>query len=84
MCKSFSEFYQDHLFTLRLNIARRRKELGWTQEMLAEKANISVGYLASIEAPHSDAVPSFEMICLLAFHLGLEPAELLFMDTEIL
>lgn len=84
MNKNFPTFYQEHLFILRQNLTRYRKKLGWTQQQLAEMANISVGYLASIEAPHSDAVPSFEMICLLAFYLEVEPSDLMFLDSEIL
>ncbi|MCI8360012.1 MAG: helix-turn-helix transcriptional regulator [Clostridiales bacterium] len=77
------KFYDDHLFILHLNIARFRRERGWTQEQLAEKAGVSVSYLASLEAPNSDIAPSFRVQCNLAYALGVEPSDLTEMDGEV-
>ena len=84
MRESFADFYQSHLYNLRQNITRYRKIRKLTQQKLAENLNISVGYLASIEAPNSRAVPSFDMICLIAYHLEIEVCDLLFLDKDIL
>lgn len=76
------KFYQDHLFVLRLNITRFRRERGWTQEQLAENAGISVRHLAALEAPHSHTEPSFKMLCRLAFALGVTVSDLTKIDRD--
>ncbi len=84
MRESFADYYQIHLYVFRQNVTRYRKIRNLTQQKLAEKLNISVGYPASIEAPNSNAVPSFDMICLPAYHLEVEVYDLLFVDKDIL
>jgi transcriptional regulator with XRE-family HTH domain len=51
-------------------IQARRKILGVTQEMLAEKADISVGMLAQLETGHR--VPSLPMLVHLCLVLKLD------------
>ena len=77
------KFYDDHLFILYLNIARFRRERGWAQEQLTEKAGIRVHYLASLEALNSDAEPSLRVQCNLAYALGVEPSDLTEMDGGV-
>ncbi|MCI8359914.1 MAG: helix-turn-helix transcriptional regulator [Clostridiales bacterium] len=76
------KFYEDCLFILHLNIARFRRERGWTQEQLAERAGISVRYIASLEAPYSHAEPSFRVLCQLAFALGVQVSDLTRIDRD--
>lgn len=83
MSTPYPKFYSDRLLFLRLNITHYRKRKGWTQQQLAEAADISTGYLASLEAKQSTAVPSFDMICLLAYHLEVEPSDLMAADAEL-
>ncbi|MCI8361209.1 MAG: helix-turn-helix transcriptional regulator [Clostridiales bacterium] len=71
------KFYDDCLFILHLNITRFRRERGWAQEQLAERAGVSVRHLANLEAPHSSAAPSFAVLCRLAYALGIEPSALI-------
>ncbi len=78
------KFYDDHLFVLHLNITRFRRERGWTQGELAKKAGISVSHLAGLEAPNSDAEPSFKVLCNLAYALDIEPSDLTKVDREVI
>lgn len=56
-------------------IARRRKELGLTQSVAEERAEIGSGYLTSIERARS--IPSTEVIMRLAVALETTPDEFL-------
>jgi transcriptional regulator with XRE-family HTH domain len=56
------------------NIKARRKDLGLTQESLAEKVDTASTYIASIES--GQRTPSFKMIERIAEVLGIEAPEL--------
>ena len=58
----------DILFVLGSNIRRLRKEFGWTQQLLAEKAGISVPFMTQIELGRKSA--SLEVIQGIACALG--------------
>lgn len=62
---------------LGLNITYYRKLKGWTQEQLAEKAEISRTHLSNIEAPNAPKSVSLETLFEIAEVLGVEPARLL-------
>lgn len=62
---------------LGLNIAYYRKLRGWTQEQLAERAEISRTHLSNIEAPNAPTALSLEKLFEIASVLGVEPAKLL-------
>ena len=84
MSTSFTKFHMDRLYFFRLNLTYYRNSKGWAQEKLAEKADVSPGYLARLEALNSDAAPSFEMLCKLAFTLGVEPSDLTAVDEDFI
>lgn len=56
------------------NIRNLRKEAGWTQEKLAEKAGISVPFMTQIELARKS--PSLEVIESIAKALGVPYAQL--------
>jgi len=60
-----------------LNIAYYRKREGLTQIQLAEKADISRGYMSEIEAPNMIANVSLEVLFCIAKALRVEPEKLL-------
>lgn len=62
---------------LGLNIAYYRKLRGWTQEQLAERAEISRTHLSNIEAPNVPTSLSLEKLFDIAAVLGVEPVKLL-------
>lgn len=62
---------------LGLNIAYYRKLRGWTQEQLAERAEISRTHLSNIEAPNAPTALPLEKLFEIAVVLGVEPAKLL-------
>ena len=84
MAASYLKFCNNHLFLLHLNITRFRRERGWTQEQFAEKIETSVGYLAHLESPYSDAEPSFKLLCRIAFELGVEVSDLVRVDPDLM
>lgn len=55
---------------LKTNIRRLRTELGWSQEKLAEKAEISPSYVTQIELGNRS--PSIDIIEKIAIALGIE------------
>lgn len=57
------------------NVRRIRKELGYSQLMLAERAGISPGYMCDIE--NANKWPSAEIFLLLAKELKLDSYQLL-------
>ncbi|BDF59673.1 hypothetical protein CE91St36_24900 [Christensenellaceae bacterium] len=59
------------------NVQRYRKEKGFTQETLAEKASISISYLTKIEAPNCDKSFSLEVLLDLSNALGIDVRSLL-------
>lgn len=64
------------------NIIRtKRKEIGMTQEELAEKSNLSINYISRIERNINDNI-SVETLMALSGGLNLSPAQLLGSDSE--
>ena len=84
MSTTLFKFHANSLYFFRLNLAYYRNAKGWTQEQLAEKAGISPGYLAHLEALRSDAEPSFETLSRLACALGVTISELTAVDLELI
>ncbi|MCI8361536.1 MAG: helix-turn-helix transcriptional regulator [Clostridiales bacterium] len=78
------KFHQDNLYFFRLNLAYYRHRKGYTQEQLAEKVGISVGYLASLESRRSDAEPSYELLSDLAYELGISVSMLTAVDEGVI
>ena len=68
---------KDYYIELGLNIAFYRKRAGMTQDMLAEKANLSRSHLSAIEAPNLIRPFSLEILFNIAHALGVEPYRLL-------
>lgn len=68
---------KDCYIELGLNIAFYRKRAGMTQDMLAEKANLSRSHLSAIEAPNLIRPFSLEILLNIARALGVEPYRLL-------
>ena len=62
---------------LGLNISYYRKLIGYTQEELAEEANLSRSYLSTIEAPNEVKTVSLEVLFDIAKVLKVEPSKLL-------
>lgn len=52
------------------NIKSLRKQLGWSQELLAEKTGVSAPYITQIEA--GKRTPSLDIVEKLALALGVE------------
>ena len=61
-----------------------KDQLAFYNKQLAEKAGISPGYLAHLEALRSDAEPSYEMLSRLACALGVTISELTAVDLELI
>ena len=55
---------------IRDNIKALRKQLGWSQELLAEKTGVSAPYITQIEA--GKRTPSLDIVEKLAIALGVE------------
>ncbi|MCI9191314.1 MAG: helix-turn-helix transcriptional regulator [Lachnospiraceae bacterium] len=68
---------KDYYIELGLNIAFYRKRAGMTQDMLAEKADLSRSHLSAIEAPNIIRPFSLEILFNIARVLGVEPYKLL-------
>ena len=68
---------KDYYIELGLNIAFYRKRAGMTQDMLAEKANLSRSHLSAIEAPNIIRPFSLEILFNIARALGVVPYRLL-------
>ena len=72
------EFKNRDLFIeLGLTISALRKMKGWSQEKLADKANISRSHLSSIEAPNIVRPFSLEVLYNIADALEIRPGDLL-------
>lgn len=65
------------MLELGLTIAAYRKRQGMSQEMLAEKANMSRSYLSAIEAPNIIRPFSVEILYNIADALGVRAGDLL-------
>ena len=61
--------------TLALKVKRLRAAKGFTQERLAQRAKVSVGYIARLETGHHD--PKLSTLKRLAKALGVPVTELL-------
>jgi transcriptional regulator with XRE-family HTH domain len=61
------------------NLKRFRQARGWSQALLAEKAETSTNYIGMLE--NTVKFPSSEMIQKLAFALGIDPTD--FFSKEI-
>ena len=68
---------RDKYIALGLNISYYRKLRGYTQEQLAERADLSRSYLSSVEAPSMITNVSLEVLFNLAKALDVSPAQLL-------
>ncbi len=68
---------RDRFIEIGLNIAHYRKRAGMTQDQLAEKADISRGYLGEIEAPNMVVNVSLEILFNIADALQVLPGKLL-------
>ncbi len=62
------------------NIKRRRKELGYTQEVLAEKINKGINFIGKIEIAFSK--PSFDTIIDISYALDIKLKDLLNFDKK--
>lgn len=75
---------KDYYIELGLNIAFYRKRAGMTQDMLAEKADLSRSHLSAIEAPNIIRPFSLEILFNISRALGVEPYKLLqFRDQKL-
>jgi len=72
-----SNKYRDQYIDLGLRIAYYRRRLAMTQEQLAEKADISRGYLGEIESPNTARTMSLEVLFSLAEALEMPVSKLL-------
>jgi len=68
---------RDRIVDLGLNIAYYRRRAGMKQEQLAEKADISRGYLGEIEAPNMVTTMSLEVLLNIADALEISVTKLL-------
>lgn len=72
--------YQDRLFALGVRIGYLRRLKGISQEQLAERAGISMGFLSQIEAPSMAVGISLETLFAIADALEMPPSKLLELD----
>lgn len=77
MSKEVSYKNHDRFVQLGIAIAALRKLYGYSQEELAEKANISRSLLSRIEAPNLSSRFSLEVFFNLADALKIDPADLI-------
>lgn len=77
MSKEASYKNHDRFVQLGIAIAALRKLCGYSQEQLAEKANISRSLLSRIEAPNLSSRFSLEVFFNLADALNIDPADLI-------
>ncbi|MFV0517423.1 MAG: helix-turn-helix domain-containing protein [Aminipila sp.] len=75
-----SDKFKDEIIAIGLKIGYIRRQRAMTQNQLADKADISVGFLSQIEAPNM--AMSFSLSTLLAIAQALEvpPSKLLETD----
>lgn len=69
--------FTDTYINIGIKIGYYRRIRGYTQAQLAEKANISPGYLSQVEAPGMAVAISLEKLLSLAEALEIPPAKLL-------
>lgn len=75
-----TEKYRDELIALGVRIGYMRRMKGMTQEQLAEKAGISLGFLSQIEAPNMVMNISLPTLFSIACALEVPPSKLLDFD----
>ena len=69
--------YKDEFIAVGLKIGCLRRQKAMTQDQLAEKAGISVGFLSQIEAPNMAVGISLATLFSLAEALEVPPSKLL-------
>jgi len=78
--KRNSNKYTDVYIQIGIKIGYYRRLQGFTQAQLAERADISAGYLSQIEAPGMAVAISLEMLLTIAEALRIPPSKLLELD----
>lgn len=74
---SFDIIYNEIIHTIGFNIHFFRRTRNMTQEQLAEKANISIHYLSTLEAAKKGKQPTLKVLCRIACALGITLGQLL-------
>ena len=69
--------YKDEFISTGLKIGYLRRQKAMTQEQLAEKAGLSVGFLSQIEAPNMAVAISLTTLFSIAEALQVQPSKLL-------
>ena len=77
MKKSNTEKYRDEFIAVGLRIGYLRKIKGFSQEQLAEKAGISIGFLSQVEAPNMVVGVSLATLFAIAEALDIPASKLL-------
>lgn len=72
--------FRDEFIAVGLKIGYIRRQKGMTQEQLAEKAGISMGFLSQIEAPNLAVGISLATLFSLAYALGVPVSKLVEID----
>ena len=72
--------YKDEFIAVGLKIGYIRRQRAMTQEQLAEKAGISVGFLSQVEAPNLAVGISLATLFSIAEALQVPPSKLLEFD----
>lgn len=72
--------YKDEFISIGLKIGYFRRQRGMTQEQLAEKAGISLGFLSQVEAPNLAVGVSLSTLFSIAEVLQIPPSKLLEFD----
>jgi len=72
--------YKDEMIALGLRIGYIRRQRGMTQQQLAERANISPGFLSQVEAPNMVMGISLTTLFSIAEALQVPPSKLLDFD----
>lgn len=70
------EKFRDEFIAVGLKIGYVRRQKGMTQEQLAEKAGISMGFLSQIEAPNMAVGISLATLFALSYALGVPVSKL--------
>lgn len=76
------EKYRDEFIAVGLRIGYVRRQKGMTQEQLAEKAGISMGFLSQIEAPNMVVGVSLATLFSLSYALGVPVSKLVEIDLD--
>ena len=72
--------YKDEFIAVGLKIGYVRRQRAMTQEQLAEKAGISVGFLSQVEAPNMAVGISLATLFAISEALQVPPSKLLEFD----